>query len=686
MRKASRVAVAMIAASVVVPFIAVTTAAAGQVATGPDGGTAGTAWAAAEDGPQQYPNVSIDWDVPIRMSDGVVLKGNVYRPADANGRPIETPTPTIVNFTPYTKLLSNVVDSAQSIPVLSDALLDILRQVDFSGTALSGVTDLTKAYGRGVLRSFFGVDRQLIKGGYTEVVVDVRGTGFSQGEWGVLDAREQQDTTEVIDWVTNQSWADGKVGMNGLSYAGVTQVQAAEHNPPALKAIFPVVPGNDLIDDVLNPGGGGFPPLFYLPWLMGVNALKWIPDVQSILAGRFDQQWLQDRIGAPASFLQALLSAYTSPRLEDLDPKTRDLLTDSSAIRQGVLGDPSKIQAPTFIVGGWHDLFQYSQPKIYNQIPLPPGQKQLLMGNTYHVNSGSESGAPGLPPRLDVLQRAWFDHWLKGIDNGIETYGPVTLREQGGGWITTSGFGPSAPAEDAGTYRRMYLSASRSGTANSAYDGSLTGQGTNDTDRLTIAPGLTTICSNDTAESSTGAAAIIVGCATDSRIAELNALTFTSTPVAGETTISGPLAVHLNTVQDAADGYWTVTVNDVAPDGRSTVLSSGQLMASLRQIDEERSSRSANGDYIDPRPYVSLDKRQPTVPGQPTTLDITMPATRAVLAPGHRLRLDVFAGNFPKGLPAFPLLLDTGFKPEHVQLDPGAPSFVNLPVRGDSGW
>ncbi|MBF6333779.1 CocE/NonD family hydrolase [Nocardia transvalensis] len=684
MKYALRVTVVAVAATVTLPFFGVTTASASPVATGPDGGAAGAAWTAAEDGPQQYPNINIQWDVSITMSDGTVLKANVYRPADAAGRPIDVQTPAIVNITPYTKLVSNILDHAMSMPGLSDVVLNLLRQIDFSGTPLSGLTDLTKSFAGGELRNF-AVDRQLIKSGYTQVVVDTRGTGFSQGEWDMLRQREQQDSVEVIDWASRQPWSDGKVGMSGISYSAINQMQTAEKRPPALKAIFPVVPGSDLVQDVLDPGSGfGF--TFIPLWLTAINTTKWVPDLQSLANGKFDTKWLSDRAASPLTYMDVLLNAYASVRTQDMDPRLRDILNSFSSTRQGWLGDPSRVQVPTFVTGGWHDLFTYSESKIYNEIPLPPGQKQLLMGNTYHIGSGNEYGKPGLPPRLDVLQRAWFDKWLKGIDNGIDTYGPVTLRQQGGGWITQGGFGPSAPAEEASAYRRMYLSANRSGTANSVYDGSLSAENDGSPARLTVSPGLTTLCSNDAAQATIGALSIIDACAKDSRIAETNALTFTSAPVAGTTTISGPIAVRLNTVQDAADGYWSVTVNDVAPDGQSTVVSSGQLLASMREIDESRSSRSANGDYTDPHPYTSLDRRQPTVPGEPTTLDIALPATEAVLQPGHRLRIDVFASNFPKGLPIMPLLMDTGLKPEHLQLDPNAPSFVNIPVRGNPGW
>lgn len=680
MKPVFRATVALLATLLLMPFLG-HSASAEPV---PDGGAAGASWTAAHEGPQQYPKIHITWDMPITMSDGTVLKANVYRPADLSGAPVADRTPTIVNMTPYTKLVSNLVDHMGSVPGLSDALFQLARSIDMTGTPLSGLTDLTKALGGGALRNF-AVDRQLIKSGYTQVVVDVRGTGFSQGTWDMLRQREQRDTVEVIDWASRQPWSTGKVGMSGMSYSGINQLQAAEKQPPALAAIFPVVPGSDLAADVLMPGGAfgfNFIPL----WLAGINGLKWIPDVQSIVTGNFDQKWLTDRMADPMTYLDVFLDAYVKVNIEDLDPRVQEMIQHDSPARQAWLGDPSLVQVPTFVVGGWHDLFTYSESKIYNKIPLPPGHKQLLMGDTYHLNSGSETGKPGLPPRLDVLQRAWFDKWLKGIDNGIDRYGPVTLREQGGTWVTRDGFGASAPDSEHAEHRRMYLSAAPSGTAQSVHDGSLTPGPNSDTARLTVAPGLTGLCSNDAAQATIGVISIINACGSDSRIQELNGLTFTSTPVAEATTISGPIAVRLNTVQDAADGYWVVTVNDVAPDGQSRVLSSGQLMASLREIDESQSTRSANGDYTDPHPYVSIEHRRPTVPGEVTTLDIGLPAVEAVLQPGHRLRVDVYAGNFPKGLPILPMLIDTGLKPQHLQLDPQQPSFVNIPVRGNPAW
>ncbi|WP_084654991.1 CocE/NonD family hydrolase [Nocardia altamirensis] len=631
-------------------------------------------WTALHDGPQDYADVHIDWDVPIRMSDGVVLKANVYRPVDAAGTVAERPLPTIVNLTPYTKLLSNLVDSAMAVPGLQPLALDLLNRVNLSGTPFSGFEDLLHALDGGTVPTMLGIDRSLIRSGYTLVVADVRGTGFSQGTWDTLGAREQLDTREVIDWAATQPWSNGKVGMSGGSYAGINQLRAAENAPPALKAIFPVEPGSDLMRDVVAPGGGigaTFLPL----WLSNVNQLKLIPDMRSMLDGTFDWRWFRDRVADPSTNYDLLIQALITPSLADVPPTLAAALDRDSDFRKGILGHPDRITVPTFVYGGWHDIFANSATTLFNAIPLAANEKRLVVGDTYHANPGAGTGVPGGPPRLEVLQRVWFDKWLKNIDHGIGDFGPVTVWEQGGGWVTLDEF----PQPDT-THRRVYLTATPSGTADSGYDGSLSATKPDEQRTLTVTPGLTTVCSRDTAQGAAGMTAVLDMCAKDSRIAERNALTFTSAPVGAQTIISGPMNLHLNAVHDATDGYWAATVNDVAPDGTSTVLSTGQLTASMRAVDEAKSTRSANGDYTAPHNPITLDSLRPVVPGEPVVLDIAVIPVQAVLQPGHRLRVDVFAGNSPKAVAFRPLLNNTELKPQYLRLDPAEPSFVNLPT------
>jgi hypothetical protein len=90
---------------------------------------------------------------------------------------------------------------------------------------------------------------------------------------------------------------------------------------------------------------------------------------------------------------------------------------------------------PTWIHGGWHDVYNRSNFRMYVRIATPPGAKQVVVDDSYHSAPGSGFGMPGAPQYLDELQCAWFDRWVKGIDNGIDRDGPITVRRLGGGWV-----------------------------------------------------------------------------------------------------------------------------------------------------------------------------------------------------------------------------------------------------------
>lgn len=631
-------------------------------------------WTASHDAPTQYPGMTVDWDVPIRMSDGTVLKANVFRPADAAGRAITTKTPTVVNLTPYTKFVSSIAQVAVNTPVLSDALISVLNLFNFAGTPIAGVNDLRDILNGGMLNSFTGVDRKLVQNGYTQVVVDVRGTGNSQGVWQVFADREQKDTVEVLDWVRNQPWTNGRLGMTGVSYSGINQLQVASKNPKGLQALFPVVPGADLAADIIAPGGG-LGVGFLGPWLALVNILKFVPDVRSMLNGTFDWKWLQDRIQNPAVFVPQLLSGVFSPTVESLDPKTKELVDKNSPLRAAYRTPLDKITTPTFALGGWHDLFTNTEWRLPGALTgLPASKKKVVIGDSYHVTVTHDMGGVNQPPRADVLQKAWFDKWLKDIDNGIDNYAPVTVHRKGGGWAQGESF-PEAGQK----YQRMYLSGTPSGSApGSLSDNSLQTAAPKIATRRTVGPGLSTLCSNDTGQAMFGLL-VFQGCTADNRVAEMNGLTFSSKPVGRPTVISGPINLHLTTTQDAKDAYWSVMVTDVSPDGRSEVISSGQLTTSLRQIDESRSMRTAAGDYSAPYYELDVKQRQLVKPGQVVELDIATHATSAVLKPGHRLRVDVFALNLIKSLTVGPVTSETQFRPQHVVIDPKRPSYLVVP-------
>ncbi|NMD58545.1 CocE/NonD family hydrolase [Tsukamurella columbiensis] len=667
-------AILLVGTAVLVPGLA-SRAAAEPWKPGPGvAGMINPEWIASHDGPTQYPGMTVDWDVPIRMSDGTVLKANVFRPADAAGRAITTKTPTVVNMTPYTKFVSALAQIAVNTPVLSDALIGILNVFNFAGTPIAGVNDLRDVLNGGMANSFTGVDRKLVQNGYTQVVVDVRGTGNSQGVWQVFADREQQDTVEVLDWVRNQPWTNGRMGMTGVSYSGINQLQVASKNPKGLEALFPVVPGADIAADIVAPGGG-LGVGFIGPWLAIVNILKFIPDLRSLLNGTFDWKWLQDRIQNPAVFVPELLSGVFSPTVEGLTPTTKQLIDKDSPLRAAFRTPLDRITTPTFTLGGWNDLFTNTEWRMPKDLSaLPPSKKKLIMGDIAHVTVSSDMGGVNQPTRADVLQKAWFDKWLKDVDNGIDNYAPVTVHRKGGGWWQGDTF-----PEPGQKYQRMYLSSLPSGTAPTALsDNSLQTAPPKITARRTVGPGLSTLCSDDTGQAMFGLL-VFTGCTKDTRVAEMNGLTFTSKPVGKSTVISGPINLRLATTQDARDAYWSVIVTDVSPDGRSEKISSGQLTTSLRQIDESRSIRTANGDYASPYYQLDIKQRELVAPGQVVELDIGTHAVSAVLKPGHRLRVDVFALNLIKSMTVGPVTAETLLRPQHVVIDPQRPSYLVVP-------
>ena len=151
-------------------------------------------------------------NVAVTMSDGTVLRVNVYYPASA-GKPAHGRFPVLLTQTPYGK------DAAAS--------------------------------------STTGKDPYLIKRGYLDVVADVRGTGDSGGRFGFFDPSQQQDGATLVRWAAKLPHADGKVGLYGESYLGINQLLTVAalgpHSP--VKAIFPIVAGNDIYRDTTVDGG-----------------------------------------------------------------------------------------------------------------------------------------------------------------------------------------------------------------------------------------------------------------------------------------------------------------------------------------------------------------------------------------------------------------------------------------------
>src|SRR3954468_3872867 len=427
-------------------------------------------------GPDQYPKVFMQNDVPITMRDGVKLYASIFRPADASGKPVPGRFPVVLNQILFNK----------------------------NGAALDG-TPASDLQQNGI-----GYTPLFVKHEYVQVIVDVRGTGSSEGEWTQFGPQVQRDSYDIAQWLVKQPFSDGRFVGYGASCMAINQIFMGAQRPLGLKALFPIVPMDDAYRDVTWHGGGLDIP-FFAVWHGLVAATSQAPPEY-----------------APADPAEAVeVMGEHAQSQTDTQPAT--LPYDGEWYSERSPGRvASQIDVPTFVVGGWFDILQRGTPRIYDELQLPPGRKQLLMGPWYHLTIGHGLGEPGTPPPVQVLALAWFDHWVKGKQNGIEEYGPVTVDQLGPEhWETYRQY----PRRDV-QYERFYLSGDKSGSAQSLNDGSLTTRAPAAGGSGGI-PGDTVngLCTRSTVQWSVSVVPPGQPCETDNRSAEATSLTYTTAPL-----------------------------------------------------------------------------------------------------------------------------------------------------------
>ena len=591
-------------------------------------------------------------DVPIKMSDGVTLRAAVGVPMPRGAsepRPGDS-FPVLVEQTPYRK----------------DGGL-------------------------------FTVDSAFVGRGFAFVVVDVRGTGSSQGSWDSFGAREQQDGPEILNWVLHQRWSNGRLGLMGASYLAINQLLTLEQTgsftePDSqatvevgsvlghVQAIFPVVPMSDAYRDVTYHGGN-LDDAFIVPWLGLVTALG-LPPPHQISNGN------------PSSFQDAINVWYGhgTGATQFQVPTAGSALTGGDASYDGPfsrLRSPivniERVHVPTFMIGGEFDIFQRGEPLLYQALHVP--YKKLIIGPWIHLQGAQASSLPadGLP-NLQTLQLAWFEHYLKDVDTGIDS-GPrvyqYELKGTDDSHFVASADYPIRPW----TPSNLYLVEGRSGSAVSLNDGLLSwnppaGTGS---DLLPYVP-TGTGCSRTTfqwGDASTAQAGIhAFPCETDERPSELQELTYTTPILTQPLTIDGPINVHLVAESPLERNItFTVRVTDVAPSGMSTQLSAGWLLASLRAEEQNPVTLTAQGKLLRVYHPFTPDSVQRIGSG-PTAYDIEVFPTYATFQPGHRIRLDIGTGDTPHMAPSAPNQAASAGSFFLVDRNSNDPSYVTLPTMG----
>lgn len=491
-------------------------------------------------------------------------------------------------------------------------------------------------------------DENLTKAGFNVVTFDERGTGSSDGTWGVWNARTQQDYKQELAWIERQPWSNGRIGTTGASYLAITSLLVAASGDPHVKAVFAIAPSVDPYRDVVYFGGEL--DTTFMPLWVGLdqdqNANLPTQLTQGDVSGRVALNIADHFAGGPAVVGgKAILSAMA---LDERNAGIDSPYDDTAWRSLSVAAHAGNIHAAVFWQGGWYDIFQRGEAYLFKALDhTPRGGKVWVQGPNYH-----SSVAPALWPKLgygateEDTETAWFQHWLNGTHNIFGPGGHVAranLYDIGANrWQKE----PSWPLPHT-RWRNLYLSSTASGSTTSLHDGSLTLSKAAAVGResMPFEPA-GDLCSRSTAQWSAG---ILAGspCETNEAPSESTELTFTTPVIKKPLHLAGPITLNLwATLSGASDTSFFAALTDV--NGKtSTTMTSGALDAEFRAVDPTRSWHNQAGRTILPYHPFTAASLQPVPTGRPRLYKIEIFPTDWTIRPGHRLRLVVSTADTP---------------------------------------
>ncbi|HIB25761.1 MAG TPA: CocE/NonD family hydrolase [Gammaproteobacteria bacterium] len=484
-------------------------------------------------------------EVSITMSDGIRLAADIYWPAGADKK---DRFPILLEYLPYRK--------------------DENRARNYS------------------LYSYF------LEHGYLVVRVDMRGTGNSEGitipyEYSDI---ELDDGEEVIDWLSQQEWSTGSVGMFGISWGGFNSIQMAMRNPPALKAFVALMATEYLyqedvhyMDGIMVAGDS---------WMMSndlYNSLPGAPDF------KMDEEWLRNRFNVEPS-------VYTYMRQQ------RDgAFWDRASAR----GQYEKIRVPGYHIGGWYDGYRNSLPRMLENVQAPV---KAMIGPWDHYFPHNAWPKPQIEWRHEAVR--WFDQWLKGEDTGIlkepafavyvRNYHPPDpdLDQVHGYWRWEDGW-PIERIENHSWYAHADHSLSTEPAGNATHS-------------MTYKPSI--------GLEGGGPTMWWGSIAPDQQPMDEYSLVYDSEILDAPLEILGRPIARLRVSANATRANWVVRVSDVAPDGQVTQVVGAAF----------------NGTH-------RISAREPSdiVPGEDFDLNIDLHFTSWVFPKGHRIRIAVSNAIWP---------------------------------------
>ncbi len=602
---------------------------------------------------QEMPyEVTASYNVMVPMRDGVRLATDIYRPG-RNGAAVEGKFPVVMERTPYNK----------------DAVI--------------------------------AAARYLVPHGYVVVAQDVRGRYRSEGRWRPI-RDDPNDGFDTAKWIGAQPWFGGGIGTMGSSYGGATQHALAIGNAPYLKAMVP----RNAMSDFGHYGvrhNGAF-ELRFFNWVLTLG----------VAVGTTN---------GPAAALRAAANPAAAPALLDMGEHVRDYVR-GLPLRPGTTplkfapdyeawlieamghGDYDDFwknsgssvidhleeyeDVPEYHTTGWYDSW-CTQVANINFVELRKAKKslqRLIVGPWIHSAenrsyAGEAQFTPDAALDLQAFHLRWYDHWLKGIDNGVDREPPVRIYVMGGGdghktpegrifvgghwrdeqewplartqptpyYLHAKGvLSPDKPGDD-GPVRYEFDPRNPVPTLG----GNVSSQGT-----LMFQGAADQRCRTD------------FWLCTDTKplSARNDILVYQTAPLASDMEVTGRLIVKLWAGSNAPDTDFTAKLIDVYPPNRD--VPGG---VDLNIADSIVRARYRNGG-----------KAELLKPGQVYEFTIEMYPTSLVFQRGHRIRLDISSRNFPR----FDVNPNTGeplndnrrrqVADNSIYMDAGHPSQIVLPV------
>ena len=540
-------------------------------------------------------------DLIVTMRDGVRLAVDVYRP-DGEGR----------------------------YPVLYAAAL---HNKDLQGPDIADVLPPQPAHAPlwfGPIEA--GDTRRFIANGYVHVIAQPRGSAKSEGHYG----HEDSDHYDVIEWITQQPWSNGKVGMVGISgYAG-EQWRAAAQGHPALKAIFPYdacsAYGGMFGFRDFFPGGVLHTFLYLLEVFSTVHEPRGCPGP---LPGEQEDLW---RTAIDNSDYKQYINLYNilTQKGQRTFPMFHTLVNpwEGDDVIAKTEETFKRIKIPYYTGSGayayTYKLHWLGAQNYFQNVDQP---KKLLFTGPAHLER------PFYEYHDEIIR--WYDHWLKGEDTGIMDEPPVRYWLMGANAWRTGSDWPLPETK----WTKFYLSHWETLTTEPPRENG--GKALRQPDVFTQMP----LTKTDKVER----------------------LRYMTPPLPEDLTIAGPISLTLYAAIDQDDTNWIIVLKDVGPDvsvrtardGERQVpadlpereLTRGWLKASYRALDAERSKPG--------RPFHKLTRSSiaPVTPGEVVEYQIQILATANQFKAGHRLCLDITSMDAPNGTGA---MTGVEYIPYHV--------------------